>query len=517
MKNFFALLLLLSISVARINAQDTLIAMFSRTITKDELSAHVYKLASDDFRGRFTGSQGQIKAQKYISEEFKQSSLEMPVISGTPAYVQEFSLDQCRWKDQRMMVDGKELRVGKDFLFLSDPVDFSGTYPVVFTGFGIDDSVYSDFGQVDVKGRIMLAFSGEPRDADGNSVITGSREMSKKGYYFSKAAMAANRGAEGIFIISRKKSDYHKFLKNRDYYDPKPVIRYPVKDDEVIEKKQAFSAYMNVKTAALLADCSAKDLKKALAEMETGLATTAGRFTGQATIAATSECMSVKTGNVIGIVEGTDLKSQAVVVVAHYDHLGADAEGIYHGADDNASGTAAVMEIAEAFAEAAAAGARSRRTVIFLAVSGEELGLYGSKFYTQNPLISLDSTYACLNIDMIGRASTRLADSPDYIAASVYGSEELLEISREACRATAPDLEDRVEFKKSLRGGSDHYFFARHGIPSIFYFEGFHPDYHETTDTADKILYDRMEKIVRTIFATTWKLANTDKKLEIGN
>jgi hypothetical protein len=517
MKVIPAITVYISFLSISIYAQDTAFLKYAETITREELSQHVYKLASDDMEGRFTGSRGLIKAQKYIKDEFKGAGLEMPVINGEQSFVQEFSLNECRWKDQRLMVDGTEFKVGRDFLFLSDPVDIRGEFPVVFAGFGIDDSLYSDFGSIDVKGKIMLAFTGEPRDTNRTYLLSGKKELSKKGYYFSKAAMAADKGAEGVFIISRKKSDYKKFLKARDYYDPKPVIKYPVKDDEIIEKKQAFSAYMNVKTAARLVDRGPKDLVSTLEEMDNTHKTTAGKFSGQVSIAGTSDCYSLQTGNVIGIIEGTDLKSQAVVVVAHYDHIGADHKGIYHGADDNASGTAAVMEVAEAFAMAAREGIRPRRTVIFIAASAEEVGLYGSKFYSLNPMISLDSTYACINIDMIGRASTKLLDSPDYISGYVYVSEELLEVSQEACIMAAPDLEDRIEYRKSIRGGSDHYYFAKHGIPSIFYFEGFHPDYHEITDTADKILYDRMEEIVRTIYATAWELANREEKLEIGN
>jgi hypothetical protein len=114
---------------------------------------------------------------------------------------------------------------------------------------------------------------------------------------------------------------------------------------------------------------------------------------------------------------------------------------------------------------------------------------------------------------MIGRASTKLASSPDYISGYVYNSTDLLEISQQSNSLSAPDLEDRVEFRKNLRGGSDHYYFAKHGIPSLFYFTGFHPDYHEITDTPDKILYDRMEKIVRAIYVTTWELANREERL----
>ena len=320
-----------------------------------------------------------------------------------------------------------------------------------------------------------------------------------------------------MFIISRNRSDYKKYLKARDYYNPKPVINYPVSDDETIKHKQAFSAYMNVRTAARLVDQKPKSLVAAMDEMESSLKTTAGRFNGEVSIDASSDCLPLQTANVVGIIEGTDLKNEAVIVVAHYDHLGKEQDKIFYGADDNASGTAAIMEIAEAFSLAAQAGMRPRRTVVFLAVSAEELGLYGSKYYSLNPLIPLDSTYACINIDMIGRASTKLAGSPDYISGYVYLAPDLLEVTQQSNSLIAPDLEDRVEFRKNLRGGSDHYYFAKNGIPSVFYFEGFHADYHETTDTADKILYDRMEKIVRKIYATTWALANREEKLEIGN
>jgi hypothetical protein len=510
-RNFFMIAFLVQ-SLA--NAQDTVYLKYAKTITKEDLSAHVYKLASDDMEGRFTGSRGQIKAQKYIKDNFKADGLAMPVINGSPTYSQEFMLNDCRWKDQRLMIDGKRLKVGRDFLFLCDPINIHGDYPVLYAGFGIEDSAYNDFGNIDLTGKIMLAFAGEPRREGGISMISGDLELSKKGYYFSKTALASEKGAEGVFIISRSKSDYKKYLKERDYYNPKPHISYPGKDDDELKHKEIFSAYMNVKTAAELVDQSPKTLLASLREMESTGRSDAGKFSGQVRVDATSNCFDVETGNVIGIVEGTDLKTQAVVVVAHYDHLGEDNKGIYHGADDNASGTAAVMEIAQAFAAAAKDGIRPRRTVIFLAVSGEELGLFGSKYYSQNPVISLDSTYACLNIDMIGRASNRQLNDPGYIGGYVYESPDLLAVSQHVCSQVAPELEDQIEYKKFLRGGSDHYYFAKHGIPSLFYFEGFHPDYHEVTDTPDKVLYDRMEKIVRVIYATAWELANSTERMK---
>ena len=500
-----------------LKAQESILLRYANTITQQELSEHVYKLASKEFEGRFTGSKGQILAEKYIINEFKEDGLEAAQISGRSTYTQDFTLDNCRWKDQHLLVNGIEFKVGKDFLFLSDPVDIKGTYPVVFAGFGIEDSAYSDFGNLDVNGKIMMVFSGEPQNEEGISVISGTKELSKKAYYFSKSAVAINKGAAGVIIIARRESDFRKYLKNRDYYDPKPNISYPSNDEEMLKHKEAFSAYMDMEMAARLVNEDPKILSAALNEMESSLKTTAGRFTGTVEIDASSDCFPLQTGNVIGIIEGTDLKNEAVVIVAHYDHLGEENGKIYFGADDNASGTAAVMEIAEAFAQAAHDGHRPRRTVIFLAVSAEELGLYGSKFYSGNPVISLDSTFACVNIDMIGRASTKLNNYPEYISGYAYVSQDILEVSQRNGILISPDLENRMEFQARIRGGSDHYYFAIHGIPSLFYFEGFHKDYHEPTDTPEKILYSRMEKLVRTIFATTWELANRAEELKIKN
>jgi len=513
MKLRLILVLLLFFVFNLLYSQDTLLFHYSGTITKEELSTHVYKLASGEFEGRFTGSHGLIKAEKYIKEEFIASGLEMPVFSGKPSYSQDFTLDHCRWKDQRLLVDGNEFKVGKDFLFLNDPVDIEGKFPVVFGGFGIEDTAYSDFNDIDVEGKILLVFPGEPFDKEGLSIISGKKELSKKGYYFSKVAMAIDKGAKGAIIIAKKKANFRKYIKSRTYYDPKPNLVFHSENEESNMQKQAFAAFMSTKTAARMVNEKPAKLKVALREMESELRTTAGWFTGNILINASSDCIPLKTGNVIGIIEGTDFKNEAVVVIAHYDHLGEAKGKIYYGADDNASGTAAVMEIAEAFAIAAEDGVRPKRTVIFIAASAEELGLYGSRYYSENPIISLDSTYACVNIDMIGRASTRLRETPDYISGYAYVSKNILEVSQRGNLASAPDLEDRMEYRVTIRGGSDHYYFAKYGIPSLFYFTGFHDDYHKITDTPDKILYDRMEKIVRAIFFTTWELANSEEEL----
>ncbi|WP_455169397.1 M28 family metallopeptidase [Aegicerativicinus sediminis] len=223
--------------------------------------------------------------------------------------------------------------------------------------------------------------------------------------------------------------------------------------------------------------------------------------------------------NVIAYIKGSEKANETVIVSAHSDHLGKDGETIYYGADDNASGTAAVMEIAQAFQKAAKLGIKPKRNVAFLHLTAEEMGLNGSLYYVDNPVIPIEETVADLNIDMIGRVDEAHKDDRNYIY--VIGADrlstELHYINQEANNIftklnldyTLNDVNDanRYYFR------SDHYNFAQKGIPVIFYFDGEHEDYHLPTDTAEKIDYELLALRTRLIFATMWYLANSDNRI----
>jgi Zn-dependent M28 family amino/carboxypeptidase len=233
--------------------------------------------------------------------------------------------------------------------------------------------------------------------------------------------------------------------------------------------------------------------------------------------------------NVLAFIEGTDLKEEVVVVTAHYDHIGKKGDEINNGADDDGSGTVSALEIAEAFQMAKLQGHGPRRSVLVMTVSGEEKGLLGSRYYSDHPIYPLENTVANLNIDMIGRMDEAHKDSADYIY--LIGSDklstdlhEISEIANSeyinlALDYTYNDPDDPNKFYYR----SDHYNFAKHGIPVIFYFSGVHEDYHRPTDTPDKILYAKLEKVARLVFHTAWELANrddapvVDKKNEFDN
>jgi Zn-dependent M28 family amino/carboxypeptidase len=233
-----------------------------------------------------------------------------------------------------------------------------------------------------------------------------------------------------------------------------------------------------------------------------------------------SKVSNVKADNVMGLLEGTDLKDEIVVVSGHYDHIGLTTEGtdkVNNGADDDGSGTTGVLEMAQAFTKAKAEGHGPRRSILFLTVCGEEKGLLGSEWYSESPIFPLAKTVTNLNIDMIGRVDPAHKDNPDYVY--LIGSDKLssdLHKISEYTNATYtrltidykyndPNDPDRIYYR------SDHYNFAKHGIPIIFYFNGIHEDYHKPSDEVSKINFEMLAKRARLVFFTAWDIANRDK------
>ena len=231
---------------------------------------------------------------------------------------------------------------------------------------------------------------------------------------------------------------------------------------------------------------------------------------------------TVETENVVAIIKGSEKPDEYVVITAHLDHVGVDDTGIYNGADDDGSGTVALLEIAEAFKKAADKGKGPKRSIVFLHVTGEEKGLLGSAYYTDNPIYPLENTVVNLNVDMIGRIDpSRREKNRDYIylIGSDHDSVDLHKLSEQTnSESVNMTLDYRFNDKNDPNRfyyRSDHYNFAKNGIPIIFYFTGTHADYHKITDTPDKIEYDLLEMRSRLIFYTAWNIANRDKRLVV--
>lgn len=237
--------------------------------------------------------------------------------------------------------------------------------------------------------------------------------------------------------------------------------------------------------------------------------------------------------NVLAYIPGSDKKDEVLLITSHLDHIGVDPDGqVNNGADDDGSGTVAMMEIAEAFQLAVEQGEGPRRSILFLHVSGEERGLLGSKYYTDNPVYPLNETVANLNMDMIGRVDSLHLDQPDYLylIGSDILSDDLHEISITTNKKYVNlNLDFRYNDPTTLvweRGRyrennyyyrSDHYHFIKNNIPAIFYFNGTHPDYHTPNDTPDKIEYELLKRRTKLIFHTAWVIANREERIELNS
>ena len=226
--------------------------------------------------------------------------------------------------------------------------------------------------------------------------------------------------------------------------------------------------------------------------------------------------------NILAYIEGSEFPNEVVIISAHYDHLGMKGDEVYNGADDNASGSSAVMELAQSFQMAKKQGNGPKRSILFIHFTGEEIGLFGSKFYIENPVFSLDSTIVDLNIDMVGRIDDNYKGKKDYVylIGTNRLSEDLHELSENINKKYTNLKLDYTynigDDPNNYYERSDHYNFAKNNIPVIFYFNGSHEDYHRITDTADKINFDILALRTRLVFYTAWELANRDERLVLN-
>ena len=227
--------------------------------------------------------------------------------------------------------------------------------------------------------------------------------------------------------------------------------------------------------------------------------------------------------NVVAYIKGSEIPDEIIVITAHYDHLGQDGFKIFNGADDDGSGTVALLEIAQAFQNAKAEGFGPKRSLLFMNLTAEEKGLFGSKWYVENPIFPLKNHVANLNIDMIGRVDDAHLLEPNYIY--LIGSDKLsIDLHKLSEKTNKKHTKLNLDYTYNDEDDpnrfyyrSDHYNFAKNNIPIIFYFNGVHEDYHKETDTAEKINYELLTKRTKLVFFTAWEIANRDKKLKVDN
>jgi hypothetical protein len=502
---------------------------YAASITPEDLKKHLVIIASDSLEGRDTGSPGQKKAAEYVSKYFSAYGLQ-PIADngdGVKSYLQKYKLYQRSYGDVYVKIDGKKYQFNKDFYLnglLNVPEEIET--PVVLAGYGIEEGTYNDYANLDVKDKSVLIFEGEPKSAGGKYLLSGTGEKTKWSGAVSwqqKTKLALSKGAKYVFIVTDKSGeDLDKEIRQRAVMARRfsaPTLK-PVQESP----NSIASFVMTPDMAASLLNTSVQKLNKSKATIDKKGKPLAKSSTGAIAFRVERVSGIIDTENVAGLLEGSDKKEEVLVISAHLDHIGISPNGeINNGADDDGSGTVSLLEIAEAFSKAKAEGKGPRRSILFLNVTGEEKGLFGSEYYSENPLLPLANTIANLNIDMIGRVDDANKNDPKYVY--IIGadklSSELHNISEEANKKyvnykldyTFNDPKDPNRFYYR----SDHYNFAKKNIPVIFYFTGVHEDYHRPGDDVEKIMFDKQAPIVKLVFHTAWELVNREDRIKVDS
>ncbi|HEY8387533.1 MAG TPA: M28 family peptidase [Parasegetibacter sp.] len=465
---------------------------FGKTITAEDFKKHLYIIAGPEMEGRETATEGERKAAAYITDFFK--SIGLPP-GNNGSYFQPFPVYSDQFKSAAIEVNGVALEIDKDFAVPSSNYNATQYFSeVVYLNEGNFTDSDNDFKDIDVKGKLVLIRLVKSE----NGRVVGTR-----GNPNMKVAAAMQHGAAAVLLVQTG------FPRPPAGGQGRPRIYINTFGKSV--GPNTFTISESVADRIMGADWKLALEGKIAPKV----------YSANVMVEYQKTVNRMYANNILGYLEGTDKKDELLVISAHYDHIGMTENEINQGADDNGSGTVAVMKMAEAFMQAKKAGKGPRRSILFLLVSGEEKGLWGSAYYANHPVYPLEKTTVNLNIDMIGRIGNdyKAADSNNYIY--VIGDDKLssdLRPINEAAnkRFVKLNLDYRYNGNDPNRFyyRSDHYNFAQKGVPAIFYFSGVHADYHRPSDTPDKINYPLAAKRAQLVFYTAWEMANRNEMLK---
>jgi hypothetical protein len=486
-----------------------------KEINPTELRMHLEFLASQEFGGRYTLAPNFQVAAKYLATRLAAYGYKGAAKDG--GFFQPFDVISSQVEPQNSSLSITSKGTATDYkygdFYNGGRTGGDAEGALVFAGYGVSSPAYKydDYGTIDAKGKIVVIVGGTPKGIDSSKL--------KEEEQGNEAA--ARHGAVAVFRLPSREAV--AFMRRSGPMRDRSSERAMLAADNsprVPEVRLAPDA------SELLLSLIGLDLKKLNDAMEKHDPIAPAEMDARAKLTLAVKQQTRSTQNVVGILEGTDpkLKNEYVAFSAHYDHLKTSAEGkIYPGADDDGSGTVAVLNIAKAIAEQ-----RPKRSVLIIFHAGEELGLLGSEFNADlSPIVPLDKIVTDLNIDMVGRTrdanpkNARIVDKDSiYVIGADKISQELADIHEKTNRDTEklrfdlkyndPNEPNRFYFR------SDHWNYAKHGIPIIFWFDGTGEDYHQQTDTVDKIDFEKLARVARLVYATGYRVANLDHRLKIG-
>ena len=489
---------------------------YAGQLTPEGAKKHLSILASEEFEGRETGHRGAELAANYIAAEFKKLDLKAPV---NGSYFQQVDLIESTFRVDKFQVNDRKLQNLKDFyLRLSKYNKKIKAENIVFAGYGITANGYDDLKGIDIAGKVVLVIGKAEPVKDGVSIISKESSLSEWSEVLDKRIQNLRSKKPALILSIDPDLPHFLSLGNGHLGDPIISLKKSISNSLPV---QADVIRITPEAANVFLKKSGKTLEQLMALINNSGRPASRVIKADFEASYGNEVKDVKAANVMGYLEGSDLKNELLVISAHYDHVGLNADGpdkVFNGADDDGSGTTAVLELARTFAKAKKEGKGPRRSILFLTVVGEEKGLLGSEWYSENPIFPLSNTVTDLNIDMIGRVDPAHKDSADYLylIGSDKLSSQLHQISENA-NATYTKL--KIDYKyndpkdpERIYYRSDHYNFAKHRIPIIFYFNGVHEDYHKVSDEVSKINFSLLVKRAQLVFYTAWDIVNRDKR-----
>lgn len=513
-------------------------------ITVNFLRKHLRAFSHDSMRGREAGTPAEDMAARYLAKQYREMGLKP--VGDNNSYFQHFKLnatkrDSVVYKLYRTSGKTKELvhqstaSKNSSAKFIRQ---FGGTDSlkgkVIFAGFGVNDPSrnIAHLKGADLRGKWVMVFQEIPSVTNGDTLLSPSIDAE------SRFRSIMGRGAEGILLIPVATSKEFNRLSQQmqDSFGEIGRMSLAYRDQERGDSGR-FSKGYNLISPDLAARMLDLESESALSDYRKKLIGSISEFQPKALsyelshIPYSSE-LTINSQNVLAFYEGADpkLKDEVVVMTSHYDHVGIgkpDSTGdrIYNGADDDGSGTVGLLNIAHAFVTAGKNGVKPRRSILFLNVSAEEKGLLGSRYYSDHPVFPMDKTVANINTDMIGRVDERHKKRGVEDYAYIIGA-EIISSQLDSLVVAANKMSGKIELSKRYNDlqdpnqfyrRSDHWNFGRKGVPFVFFFTGVHEDYHRPSDEFHKIRFDKMSKIVRTMYATAVLVANTDNAPEVDN
>jgi len=509
----------------------------SDKINSADLEAHISFLASPSMNGRANGTKDLDIALNYLTSQAKLLGLKP---ANGNSYYQPYSLMKKSIDPEKSEIsifttanDSIQFREPMYQLFPTGPSDFEIEGEVIFAGYGIraDSYSYNDLEEINPEGKILLVMNRSPLSEDGSEYRFQGSIWSSMMSLQPKMTFLMFSKAKAVIIVSDPKSGYSSIQQQHPGITSElESLKYLKGSKPMIIDMPAMPRILFVhrNIADELLKGTGQSLEKLQKEIDSELKPKSFLIPGKRIrITEATQTDEITMNNVAAWIEGSDseLKKEIVVFSGHADHVGERGGIIHPGADDNASGCAAILEIAQAFQSLEK---KPLRSLLFLWVTGEEIGLFGSQSYVENPLFPLENTVANLNMDMIGRVrgaadtteNTPMTDETGLFVITGNQSKELVDIAREVDEKTVLDLDYSLSGRNhplQLFARSDHYNFAKKDIPVLFFSTGLHTDYHEPGDTVDKIDFAKMELVTRAIYEIGYNVANRKKRIVVDN